>query len=155
MNLGGTGLAWQYWNNKASAADLLTHLQHCEAGFVAALRQRTDLAAYATKLAQYATRFEAWENGCVISVVAVYCNDTQTRQAYISNVSTLPAWQGQGIAKTLLNYACAHAHNSGMTQVQLEVAANNQTALRLYQQQGFAVTGQSTDTWHTLCLTLP
>lgn len=149
-----TVLAWQYSNNKATAAQLLAHLQQCDSAFIAGLEQRTNLAAYAEKLTGYAERFEAWANGCLLGVVALYCNDTQTRQAYISHVSTLPAWQGQGIAKALLNHACDHAQTVGMTHVQLEVATDNHAALRLYQQQGFANDEQTTNTRQHLRLAL-
>lgn len=147
-------MVWQYSNNKATAAQLLAHLQQCDRAFIAALEQRTDLAAYADKLMCYAERFEAWANGCVVGVVALYCNDAQTRQAYISHVSTLLAWQGQGMAKALLNHACAHAQAVGMTHVQLEVATDNHAALRLYQQQGFANDEQTTNTRQHLRLAL-
>lgn len=136
-------MAWQYWNNKATAAQLLAHLRHCDAAFAAALAQRTDLAAYADKLTRHAERCEAWADGQLVGVIALYCNDTKTRQAYISHVSTLPAWQGQGIAKALLNCACDHARTVGMTHIQLEVATDNHAAIQLYQQQGFTVSGQT------------
>lgn len=147
-------MAWQYWNNKATAEQLLTHLRQCDAAFLAALAQRTDLAAYADKLTRYAERFEAWANGQLVGVIALYCNDTQTQQAYISHVSTLPAWQGQGIAQALLNRTCDYASVVGMTHIQLEVAADNHAAFRLYQQQGFAMIGQTTNTARHLRLTL-
>lgn len=154
MNLGDTALVWQYWNNKATAAELLAHLQQCDAAFVAALVRRTDLPAYTDKLMRYAERFEAWTDGQLAGVVALYCNATQTGQAYISHVSTLPAWQGQGMAKALLQRAYTHARMVGMTHIQLEVATDNFVALRLYQQQGFAATGQTTHTGQHLRLTL-
>lgn len=154
MNLGDTVLAWQYWKNKATAAELLAHLQQCDAEFMAALAQRTNLPAYADKLTRYAERFEAWTNGQLVGVVALYCNDTQTGQAYISHISTLPTWQGHGIAKTLLQRAYSHAHTAGMEHILLEVAMDNLVALRLYQRQGFVATGQITHTRQQLRLTL-
>jgi ribosomal protein S18 acetylase RimI-like enzyme len=147
-------LAWQYLNNKSTPTDILYHLQQCDSNFIMELEQRIDLMTYADKLAQYAQCFEAWENGQLVGLVAIYCNDIQNHHAYITNVSTLTSWQGRGIARNLLNRACDYARESGMTHVQLEVAINNQIAIHLYQQRGFSLISESSNNGQILCLKL-
>jgi ribosomal-protein-alanine N-acetyltransferase len=130
-------LVWQYWKNKASATQISEHLSQCGEVFVVALKERTDINQYAQKLATLAVCLEAWSDDTLIGLLALYCNDLQEKRAYISHVSTLPAWQGHGIATHLLQQAIQHAQASGIRSIQLEVSANNTPAIRLYEKQGF------------------
>ncbi len=154
MNLGDTVLAWQYWNNKSTTTDILYHLQQCDDIFIRELEERVDLMVYADKIVKYSQRFEAWSDDQLVSLVAIYCNDIQNFQAYISNVSTIPSWQKRGIARNLLNRACYYARESGMRHIQLEVAKDNQRAIYIYQQCGFSLIGYSLNNRQILRLTL-
>ena len=57
--------------------------------------------------------------------------------------STAWAWtarqRGRGLGRALLRYACAFAAGRGLDPVVLSVNAENDTALGLYQAEGFAV----------------
>ena len=46
--------------NTASEVQIVDHLARCDADFIPPLANRVDLAAYAQKIVDRATRFEAW-----------------------------------------------------------------------------------------------
>ena len=132
----------EYLLNTASAAEIAKHLLHCDADFIPPLSSRVDINNYAQKLASKATKFEAWSGGRLVGLVAAYCNDQENRLAYITSVSVLKEWMGQGIAANLLKQCITHAKDAGMQQISLEVASNNQPAMGLYEKNGF-VAGQT------------
>lgn len=123
--------------NRASAAEIAAHLASCDADFVPPLSARVEIEDYAQKIADKATRFEAWSGGTLVGLVATYCDDREERIAYITSVSVLQSWTGNGIAKDLLRQCVAHARLSGMKQIRLEVASANAPAIKLYERSGF------------------
>lgn len=127
----------EYRSNKASEAEIAEHLSRCDADFVPPLSSRVEITDYAQKIASKAARFETWSGGTLIGLVAAYCNDREKRIAYITSVSVLKAWTGEGIAACLIKQCIEHAKASGMRQVSLEVASDNAPAIRLYEKSGF------------------
>lgn len=131
--------AVEYVLNKGSAAKIAEHLSQCDANFVPPLSSRVGINDYAQKIAIKAVRFEAWSDGTMVGLVAVYCNDQETGIAYITSVSVLESWTGNGIAACLINQCVKHATSSGIRQISLEVASANMPAIRLYEKSGFVV----------------
>ena len=129
--------AVEYLSNKASGAEIAQHLLRCDADFMPPLSSRVEITDYAQKIASKATRFEAWSDGTLIGLVAVYCNDQEKRIAYITSVSMLREWTGKGIAARLISRCIEHARASGMRQIDLEVESNNAPAIKLYEKNGF------------------
>lgn len=129
----------EYLRNKASAVELAEHLSRCDAAFVPPLSSRVEIIDYAQKIANKATRFEAWLGGTLVGLVAVYCNDQEKRIAYITSVSVLREWTGKGIAARLVGQCVEHAKASGMQRISLEVASDNTHAIKLYEKSGFVV----------------
>ena len=115
---------------------LLAHLKACDAGFVPPLSHRVSLSDYAAKLCARAHRFEIWQDGQLAGVVALYADNAEAG-GFISNVSVLPACQGQGLAKRLMHQAMQWASAHKLPSLRLEVGADNLPALSLYQQLGF------------------
>ena len=60
----------------------------------------------------------------------------------IDNVAVADGWRQKGIATKLLRTALEIAKKKKMANAILEVRATNFSALKLYQQQGFIVTGR-------------
>ena len=60
-------------------------------------------------------------------------------EAFIYNVVVTAAWRGKGAGDVLLDHLHGEAERRGKRQVLLEVAANNQHALRLYERHGYRV----------------
>ncbi len=136
--------AVEYRSNTAAAAQIAAHLAHCDADFVPPLSGRVEITAYANKIAEQATRFEAWSGATLVGLVAVYCNDMERRIAYITSVSVLKQWRGKGIATRLLHQCLAHAQEAGMRQIRLETTGNRRLSNRLYERVGFVAS--QTDT---------
>lgn len=126
----------EYLLNNATEAEIAEHLTHCDADFVPPLSSRVEIKDYAKKIASKATRFEAWLEGALVGLLAAYYNDNENR-AYITSVSVLRAWTGNGIAACLISRCVEHGKASGIRQISLEVASNNAPAIRLYEKSGF------------------
>ena len=129
--------AIEFLLNTATATQIANHLRYCDKDFLPPLRDRVEITGYAQKIVSKATRFEAWANGTLIGLVAVYCNDQKNGIAHITNVSVLKAWVGQGIATRLMTQCIEHVITVGMVRVCLEVASENLPAIKLYKKHGF------------------
>lgn len=120
--------------DRADAAQLLEHLQACDASFVPPLSSRVDLAAYAAKLHARARRVEFWDAERLVGLVALYADNAT---GFISNVSVLPEAQGRGLAGQLLKATLDLGRELKLQGIALEVHADNAAALALYRRQGF------------------
>ena len=123
--------------NRADIASIEAHLKICDTHFVPHLSEVVDLAAYAAILLSHALLFEAWLGGCMVGLVAGYANDPQHEDSFISNVSILPDWHGQGVANQLLSTFIDHVRKKGFMRVVLKVDARNDRAQLLYRKHGF------------------
>jgi ribosomal protein S18 acetylase RimI-like enzyme len=143
----------QYRLNEASELEIRRHLLECDPDFVPALSSRVDIASYAHRISTKATRFEAWHEDSLVGLVAAYCNDADSRIAYVTSVSVLRGWMGRGIASQMMTRCLEHARASAMTAVKLEVAQANAAAIRLYEDKGF-VADQASPPFVTMTLYL-
>lgn len=143
----------KYRLNEASEAEIAEHLLSCDADFVPPLSGRVEINAYAKKIAGKAARFEAWSDGRLVGLVAVYCNDSEKRIAYITSVSVVRESTGKGIAGSLMKRCIARIKALGMRQISLEVASGNTPAIGLYEKSGF-VAGRTKASFVTMALYL-
>jgi len=127
-----------YGINAAAAGQIAAHLQSCDTRFVPALSTRVDIGAYAQKIGALAVRFEAWSDGVLVGLVAVYANDPASRIAFITSVSVQDGWTGLGIATRLMRDCVGHAKRQGFRKISLEVAVDERRAIRLYERHGFS-----------------
>lgn len=125
-----------YRYGQANAADIIKHFLGCDTAFLDALRLRTHLPDYASKLHARALRYEAWAGQRLVGLLAVYRDDT-AKTAYISNVSVLSEYCRQGIASQMLSLCLAQARNLNVLEVVLEVVRDNHAAIELYRRHGF------------------
>lgn len=123
--------------NRASEAQVAEHLRRCDADFVPPLSGRVEIDRYAAKLASRAERFEAWAGDVLVGLVAVYCNDAGRRAAFVTSVSVLREWHGNGIASRLLGKSIEHAKELGFERLELEVDRCNAGAIHLYEKTSF------------------
>lgn len=133
--MSATSVEWRV--NAADAGLIAAHLRACDDTFVPPLSSRVDIEAYAQKLAARSERFEAWSDGVLVGLLAVYCNDLDSRVAYITNVSVMPVSRGQGIASQLIARCVENVTVIGHAAIELEVDTRNQAAARLYEKHGF------------------
>ena len=101
--------------------------------FVAA----ADLDAYLVKLGERAEIVSDVADGRCRGFVAFYCNNTATRQAYITLVLVAPPDRGTGLGRALVTSALAVCRSRGFTTCRLEVRDDNTAALAMYQSLGF------------------
>jgi ribosomal protein S18 acetylase RimI-like enzyme len=126
----------QYRRDTATTADVHAHLTHCDADFTPPLSARLDLRDYATKLAERAARFEAWDGGRLVGLVAAYVTPGAPA-AFITNVSVVSELRGRGVAAALVADCIDRARGSGAATLTLEVATADRAAGRFYEKLGF------------------
>ena len=133
---------FEIYVNRASVAQLAHHLRLCDQFFVPPLSERVSLMDYSAKLHERAERFEAWIETTLVGLVAGYYDAEPDMVAFISSVSVLKEWQGRGVASALVDRSIAHAQHLGFGVIELEVALQNDLAVRLYRKHGFQVISQ-------------
>jgi ribosomal protein S18 acetylase RimI-like enzyme len=98
-----------------------------------------DLDGYLAKLDAHAEIVSDSVAGRCRGFVAFYCNDLNTKQAFITLVLVDPRDRGQGLGRTLVTRALDVARNRGFISCRLEVSKRNQVAHSMYLSQGFRV----------------
>jgi ribosomal protein S18 acetylase RimI-like enzyme len=96
-----------------------------------------EIHGYLDKLAAKAEILSDCAGGRCRGVVAYYCNDVATKQAYISLVLVDPRDRGSGIGSALVLCVLDLARRRGFTSCRLEVARRNAAAYAMYRSLGF------------------
>jgi len=130
----------EFCENRATEEQIAAHLALCDARFVPPLSSRLQIREYAHKICTHGMRFEAWEEGSLVALVAMYCNRVDQGLAYITNVSVLEEWLGEHVASHLLERAVHYLKERKFEDVELEVDERNHKAIRLYERHGFVET---------------
>ena len=125
--------------SKATEEDIVNHLLHCDTDFIPPLSDRVDIDTYAHKITNKSMRFEAWDNEILVGLVAIYCNDSEHRIAYITSVSVLPEWQNKGIASQLIKQCVENVKSTSFELVELEVNSDNLAAIKSYEKNNFII----------------
>lgn len=115
-----------------SQEDKAAYLRAREAAFGYPLQTLKILEHFTgSELWQGGTTFTAFSNGEIIASVMVLAN------GLLDYVFVVPAWRGQGIAKSLVSRALQFLQVRDHPQAWLEVYAHNEAAIKLYQSFGF------------------
>ena len=130
----------RYAVDEAASGAIESHLRRCDPLFVPPLRERIDVPSYAAKIRTHATTFEAWDGVALVGLVAAYLNRPEGSEGFVTSVSVEPAFQGSGIADTLMHNCIRRARERGFARIALEVHAANESALALYRRNGFGST---------------
>jgi ribosomal protein S18 acetylase RimI-like enzyme len=126
-----------FTQDRATHEDIARQLRLCDTDFVPALSARVQIPEYAEKLVSHAVRFEAWQHGILVGLIAAYCNDRENRGAYITSVSVLADLQHHGVGASLLRRCLEYLIDQEFTYVELQVDSRNDKAIRLYGRFGF------------------
>jgi ribosomal protein S18 acetylase RimI-like enzyme len=126
----------EYRRDTATIDDVHAHLTRCDADFTPPLSARLDVGAYAAKLAERAARFEAWDGGELVGLVAAYVTPGAP-EAFISNVSVVSELRRSGVAAALVARCIDRARGLGAATLKLEVATADRAAGRFYEKLGF------------------
>jgi ribosomal protein S18 acetylase RimI-like enzyme len=129
-----------YKTKTADINQVFNHLQNCKDDFIPALNTTVDIAAYSKKIVENATTFEAWANENLTGLIAVYCNDIDKKDAFITNVSVLNKFLGRGIASRLLANCIKYVTEQNFKAIRLEVNQKNKQAINLYKKHNFEET---------------
>ncbi|MCR9089628.1 MAG: GNAT family N-acetyltransferase [Rhodobacteraceae bacterium] len=151
-----------YSRDSAGVRDLLRHLRDSDDQFTPPLSHRVNLKAYADRLLAQAVRFEAWtteghtsrSDEChdrLIGLVAIYCNNPDRTDAFITSVSVESEFRGRGIAERLLQAALATATEAGFRSATLKVDIAATPARRLYARLAFSEAAQDGNTLTLRC----
>ena len=97
-----------------------------------------DLDTYLRRLDERAEIVSEMADGRCRGFVAFYCNNTATRQAYITLVLVAPPDRGTGLGRALVTAVLAVCRGRGFATCRLEVRGDNLAALAMYQALGFA-----------------
>ena len=101
---------------------------------------------YIRKIGERAEILAHYENGCT-GFVAYYCNDYESRQAFITMVVVRPEQRGKGVAKALLQSVLTIMHQRGFARCSLEVAKNNTSAYKLSSSLGSQPSSEKEDSF--------
>lgn len=77
----------------------------------------------------------------LVAMLNLYCNNYDTKEAYICNVYVLNEYRRNGFAKKMLNYAYSICENNEFEKIMLHVAEDNVKAINLYLSEKFCFTG--------------
>ena len=123
----------------ASMKDMIRNEQAIQAGrFV----DNANLDAYLEKLDTRAEVVADTDAGRCRGFVAFYCNDVESRRAFITLVLVAPSDRGSGVGRALVSRVLDLCRQRGFTSCGLEVRADNAAALALYSSLGFVSVGE-------------
>lgn len=95
------------------------------------------LGPYLDKLAARAEFMVHYDSGNCLGFVAFYCNDLESRVAFITLVLTSDQARGRGVARNLLIATLLTMKNRDFHLCRLEVKKANTSAIGLYQKLNF------------------
>lgn len=75
----------------------------------------------------------------IIGICAFYCNDFDTKTAFLSTIIIDAKQQGAGVGGGLLKCAKEYCLDQGMYYFRLEVANDNYPAIHFYEKNGFVL----------------
>jgi len=101
-----------------------------------------DLDAYLRKLDEKAEIHADMSDGRCRGFVAFYCNNLQTRQAFITSVVVAPQDRGTGLGREIVGAVLDICRGRGFTSCRLEVRSDNAAAITMYAGLGFSAVAE-------------
>lgn len=126
----------RYSRDWATAEDIADHLRICSDQFAPTLESRVNIGEYSEKIRKFADTFEAWFEKKLVGLVAAY-HDTKSNQAFVTSVSTVPKYAGNGIGYILMAEMIEFYRSSSVSLIELEVNSLANQAISLYRKSGF------------------
>lgn len=122
---------------------IVLFLEKVDQDFVPPLTDKVCLEDYVDKIYSKAELVVEAENGMVVGLVVIYCNDLDNKIAYVPLCGVHKPFRGKGIASSLMKRAIGIAKRKGFEVVGLH--SNNEHAIRLYQKLGFTIVSGDTN----------
>ena len=123
----------------ANINNIEDHLTECSHLFIPPLDTYIDIKRYSKKLFSNAITFEAWDDGKLIGLIAIYLNDFDSKIGFITNVSIAENYLGCGLATELIKRSIEFSRGEKIKKISLEVNRNNNKAISLYKKCGFCI----------------
>ena len=134
--------AWTYRRGTADVVEIREHLEGCGDASSWLGREGVEFSDYAEKICRFAITHEAWVQGRLAGLVAVYSNRGHEHPAYITHMGTLADSRRRGIAETLISKCLNELQSAQVRRVELEVRSGNRVAAQLLMRAGFRPIGQ-------------
>ena len=119
---------------------IYTFLKKIDQDFPTPLSNKVDLNEYAEKILSTAEILSVVKNDQVVACIVLYCNDFNTKYAYIPLVGVLQQYRGLGYAKSLVSAAISIVKSREFKTIGIHT--ENSSALKLYQSLGFDIKQQ-------------
>lgn len=126
------------WKDCFSEDDLNKHISFFGDFFPDPLSSRVDIQTYTNRLINNAEIYFLKFENLVVGVIGFYINNKVNLKSYISIISVLPNFQGQGCGKILINSCVSAAMKAGMCEISLHVHMDNIKAQKFYTANGFS-----------------
>jgi len=101
------------------------------------LHEIVDIGEYAEKVLRLGHAAVIEQDGRIVCAACFYCNDTQTKSAYLSVLGTLSGHESKGYAAACLALAERVSAEHGMAFLRLDAVAANTRAVRFYHYHGY------------------
>ncbi len=131
-------LKMEFKVNTSSPEDIGLLLKASGAEFINGITVNQCLADYVYKLFLKSHRYELWNEGDLVALLAFYRNDT-AKEIFVTSISVSERYQGMGNGKCLLERLLADSVQNQIKSVRLEVRIDNQKALNLYSSLNFEI----------------
>ncbi len=92
---------------------------------------------YFLKIDQYSEFIKYYYQDSLAGFISCYCNNYESRQAFVTLVLVSKQYRGLGAGKKLFLELFQYLKNSGFLKCTLEVRSDNINALNLYRSLGF------------------
>lgn len=118
-------------------SDIESLLLEVDIEFEPRISSKNNITDYAQKLVNQATVFPVYIEGVLVAFIAIYCNNYETKIAYLSMIAVKKELRGGGIGLNLVEIATKYIKSIGFKTFRLEVYNSNTKAISLYSKLGF------------------
>jgi len=135
----------KFSENVSSSHDIYIHLIKCSYLFKPPLDSYIDIKEYSRKIRNNADTIECWKDDMLIGLLAIYLNDTNYIEGYVTNVSVMKEYHNLGISSKLMIKVIKKAKYNKFRRLKLEVFRNNTSAINLYKKYDFSIVQMKED----------
>lgn len=96
-----------------------------------------DKHVYVKKIKKYGRVIALYENNDVVGFATFYCNNNESREAFLSYIGIKQIYSGRGYGKKLMGKVLEICKQNSMTTIKLEVRKENSNAISFYKKLGF------------------
>jgi len=128
----------EYKINTSRPQDIGLLFEKSGSSFIEGIVANQNLEEYIFKLCQKAQRYELWNNGELVGLLAIYRNEVE-KEIYITSISISEDFQGSGYGKKLFEKMLAEIGRDQIQSITLEVRGDNQKALDFYNSLNFVI----------------